>query len=79
MGVVAGFLAGIGMMKWPYLKRALPVSVRRYLQIRSYFRSINKTRNQFDANGVFIAVSALGDVGTMMAIKQQQDGMIAFA
>ena len=51
MGVVAGFLAGIGMMKWPYLKRALPVSVRRYLQIRSYFRSINKTRNQFSVRG----------------------------
>jgi hypothetical protein len=34
MGVVAGFWAGMGIMEWPYLKRALPVSVRRYLQIR---------------------------------------------
>ena len=33
MGVVAGFWAGMGMTKWPYLKRALLVSARRYLQI----------------------------------------------
>jgi hypothetical protein len=31
-----------------------------------------------DAHGVFIAVSARGDVGTRMAIEPQQDGMIAF-
>jgi hypothetical protein len=32
MGVVAGFLAGMGMMESPYLKIALSGSARRYLQ-----------------------------------------------
>jgi hypothetical protein len=32
MGVVAGFLAGMGMMEWPYLKISEIVLRKRYLQ-----------------------------------------------
>jgi hypothetical protein len=33
IGVVAGLLAGVGMIEWPYLKIAQLVSYRSYLQI----------------------------------------------
>jgi len=47
IGVVAGLLAGVGMIEWPYLKIAQPVSYRSYLQILSCVRKIGKTCNQF--------------------------------
>src|SRR6266478_5326340 len=49
IGVVAGLLAGVGMLEWPYLKMAQPVSYRSYLQILECVRKIGKTCNQFNA------------------------------
>jgi hypothetical protein len=33
MGVVAGFLTGVGMVEWPYLKISGIVPEKHYLQI----------------------------------------------
>src|SRR5712691_10642926 len=47
IGVVAGLMAGVGMIEWPYLKMAQPGSYRSYLQILECVRKIGKTCNQF--------------------------------
>jgi hypothetical protein len=48
-----GFWAGMGMRGWPDLKRALAVSLGRYLQIREYVISIGKTCNHFNSCATF--------------------------
>ena len=52
MGVVAGFWAGMGIMDGPYLKRALFVSLRRYLQIGSYIGPMAKLATTSEPHNV---------------------------
>ena len=50
IGVVVGFLTGVGMRKSLYLKMTACVSIRRYLQTLQSLKLIGKTCNHLNAS-----------------------------